>query len=116
MFLKITVHCQLQTGPCCLRLRHVFCIHFANCYALFGNELGKEIIIWPFLFSGYVFLNSLWKAKIEDTVELLLIGYIWMIQSMENTSQALSITDDYADQATTWDALDLPAFSMHWNS
>ncbi|XP_047054647.1 bifunctional riboflavin kinase/FMN phosphatase-like [Lolium rigidum] len=57
------------------------------------------------------FLDSLHKAKTEDPVELLLIGYIRMLKSTENISQALSITDE--DQATAKGALDLPALSEY---
>ncbi|KAM3332576.1 hypothetical protein ACQJBY_028014 [Aegilops geniculata] len=57
------------------------------------------------------FLDSHYKAKTEDHLELLLIGYIRKLQSSENISQAMSITDE--DQATARDALDLPAFSEY---
>uniref|UniRef100_A0ACD5VUQ1 Uncharacterized protein n=1 Tax=Avena sativa TaxID=4498 RepID=A0ACD5VUQ1_AVESA len=57
------------------------------------------------------FLDSLCKAKTEDPVELLLLGYIRKLESTENISQALSITDE--DQATARDALGLPAFSEY---
>ncbi|KAM0871236.1 hypothetical protein ACQ4PT_039526 [Festuca glaucescens] len=51
------------------------------------------------------------KAKAGDPVELLLIGYIRILESTENISQALSITDE--DQATARGALDLPALSEY---
>ncbi|KAM0875823.1 hypothetical protein ACQ4PT_036546 [Festuca glaucescens] len=51
------------------------------------------------------------KAKTGDPVELLLIGYIRMLESTENISQVLSITDE--DQATARGALDLPALSEY---
>uniref|UniRef100_A0A453FJG2 riboflavin kinase n=1 Tax=Aegilops tauschii subsp. strangulata TaxID=200361 RepID=A0A453FJG2_AEGTS len=57
------------------------------------------------------FLDSHYKAKTEDHLELLLIGYIRKLQSSENISQAMNITDE--DQATARDALDLPAFSEY---
>ncbi|XP_044977095.1 bifunctional riboflavin kinase/FMN phosphatase-like isoform X2 [Hordeum vulgare subsp. vulgare] len=57
------------------------------------------------------FLDSHYKTKTEDRLELLLIGYIRKLQSLENISQAMSITDE--DQAIARDALDLPAFSEY---
>ncbi|CAM0882624.1 unnamed protein product [Alopecurus aequalis] len=57
------------------------------------------------------FLDSLCKAKKEDPVELLLIGYIRMLESTEHLPEALGITDE--DQATARDALELPAFSEY---
>ena len=56
-------------------------------------------------------LDSHYKTKTEDPLELLLIGYIRKLQSSENISQAMSITDE--DQATARDALDFPAFSEY---
>uniref|UniRef100_A0A0E0FTD9 Riboflavin kinase n=1 Tax=Oryza nivara TaxID=4536 RepID=A0A0E0FTD9_ORYNI len=47
----------------------------------------------------------------EEPLKLQLVGYIRKLQSTENISQALAITDE--DQAIARDALDLPVFSEH---
>lgn len=75
------------------------------------------------------FLDSCCKVKTEEPLELLLIGYIRKLQSTENISQALSITDEdqgiamaaldhpaFSEYAEARDALDLPAFSEHARS
>uniref|UniRef100_J3L486 riboflavin kinase n=2 Tax=Oryza brachyantha TaxID=4533 RepID=J3L486_ORYBR len=57
------------------------------------------------------FLDSCCKITTEETLKLLLVGYIRKLQCTESTSQALTLTVE--DQAIARDALGLPVFSEY---
>lgn len=74
-------------------------------------RIGNKNIPTTVLLQHIYFLDSCCKITTEEPLKLQLVGYIRKLQSTENISQALAITDE--DQAIARDALDLPVFSEH---